>query len=59
MKAADERERRKRNLITIGVVLVLIVAAMVVEVGIKAPRLPIANNIVVFALFNLDRKSVV
>ncbi|MBI1893213.1 MAG: PAS domain S-box protein [Candidatus Rokubacteria bacterium] len=54
MMAADERERRKRNLITIGVILVLIVAAMVVEVGIKAPQLPIANNIVVFALFNLN-----
>src|SRR3990170_1428925 len=54
MMASDERDRRKRNLIILGVILVLIVAAMVVEVGIKAPRLPIANNIVVFALFNLN-----
>ncbi|MGH7264386.1 MAG: ATP-binding protein [Candidatus Rokuibacteriota bacterium] len=51
---ADERERRKRNLVVIVVVLFLLVTATAVEVGIKAPELPVASNVVVFALFNLN-----
>src|SRR3972149_3831728 len=54
MMTADERDRRKRNLVIIGVVLLLLVATTGVELGIKAPQVPIANNIVVFALFNLN-----
>ncbi|MBI3456738.1 MAG: HAMP domain-containing protein [Candidatus Rokubacteria bacterium] len=50
----DEREKRKRNLLIIAVVLFLLVAATAVEVGIKAPELPIASNVVVIALFNLN-----
>jgi two-component system nitrogen regulation sensor histidine kinase NtrY len=50
----DERERRKRNLAIIAVVLFLLVAATVVEVGIKVPELPVASNVVVIALFNLN-----
>ncbi len=49
-----EQDRRKRNLVIIAVVLVLLVAATVVEVGIKAPDLPVASNVVVIALFNLN-----
>ncbi|MGH7319568.1 MAG: ATP-binding protein [Candidatus Rokuibacteriota bacterium] len=49
-----EQDRRKRNLVIIAVVLVLLIAATVVEVGIKAPDLPVASNVVVIALFNLN-----
>ncbi len=50
----DERERRKRNLVLITVVLALLIAATAVEVGTKAPELPVASNVVVIALFNLN-----
>jgi two-component system, NtrC family, nitrogen regulation sensor histidine kinase NtrY len=50
----DEREKRKRNLAIIAVVLLLLVAATAVEVGIKLPDLPVASNVVVIALFNLN-----
>jgi two-component system nitrogen regulation sensor histidine kinase NtrY len=52
--ATDEREKRKRNLVVIAVVLFLLVTATAVEVGIKAPELPVASNVVVMALFNLN-----
>src|SRR5262249_8017022 len=49
-----EQERRKRNLLIIGVILVLLTVATVFEVGIRAPQIPVASNLVVFALFNLN-----
>ena len=52
--AIDEREKRKRNLVAIAVVLFLLVAATAVEVGIKVPEIPVASNVVVIALFNLN-----
>jgi two-component system nitrogen regulation sensor histidine kinase NtrY len=54
MMQTDEREKRKRNLVVIAVVLFLLVTATAVEVGIKAPELPVASNVVVIALFNLN-----
>ena len=51
---SDEQHRRKRNLLIIGVVLVLLVVATVFEVGIRAPQIPVASNLIVFALFNLN-----
>ncbi len=50
----DEQERRKRNLLIIGGILVLLVVASVFEVGIRAPQIPFASNLIVFALFNLN-----
>jgi two-component system nitrogen regulation sensor histidine kinase NtrY len=50
----DEQERRKRNLLIIGGILVLLVIATVFEVGIRAPQIPFASNLLVFALFNLN-----
>ena len=50
----DEQERRKRNLLIIGVILVLLIVATVFEVGIRAPQIPFASNLIVFALFNLN-----
>jgi two-component system nitrogen regulation sensor histidine kinase NtrY len=51
---AGEQEKRKRNLVVIAVVLCLLVTATAFEVGIKAPDLPVASNVVVIALFNLN-----
>ncbi len=51
---SDEREKRKRNLVVIALVLFLLVTVTAVEVGIKAPELPVASNVVVIALFNLN-----
>ena len=54
MPLTDDRDRRKRNLIVIGVILVLMVVATVAEVGIRTPQFPIANNLIVFGLLNLN-----
>ena len=51
---ADEQERRKRNLLIIAGILVLLIVATVFEVGIRAPQIPFASNLIVFALFNLN-----
>src|SRR5215470_4225413 len=45
-----EQERRKRNLLIIGVILVLLTVATVFEVGIRAPQIPFASNLIVFLL---------
>ncbi len=50
----DEQERRKRKLLIIGGILVLLIVATVFEVGIRAPQIPVASNLIVFALFNLN-----
>ncbi len=50
----DEQDRRKRNLLIIAGILVLLIVATVFEVGIRAPEIPVASNLVVFALFNLN-----
>jgi two-component system nitrogen regulation sensor histidine kinase NtrY len=50
----DEQEKRKRNLLLIGGILVLLVVATVFEVGIRAPHIPFASNLIVFFLFNLN-----
>ena len=54
MPLTDDRDRRKRNLIVIGVILVLMVVATVAEVGIRTPQFPVANNLIVFGLLNLN-----
>jgi two-component system nitrogen regulation sensor histidine kinase NtrY len=50
-----ESERRKRNLLIIGGLLLLLGAAVatVYEVGVRSPQIPLASNLLVFALFNL------
>ncbi|MEK7709152.1 MAG: PAS domain S-box protein, partial [candidate division NC10 bacterium] len=55
MPLTGESERRKRNLLIIGGLLILLVAAVatVYEVGIRSPQIPLASNLLVFALFNL------
>ena len=50
----DEQEKRKRNLLIIAGILILLVVATVFEVGIRAPQIPFASNLIVFFLFNLN-----
>ncbi len=55
MPLTGESERRKRNLLILGGMLILLVATVgtVYEVGIRSPQIPVASNLLVFALFNL------
>ncbi len=55
MPLTGDYERRKRNLLIIGGMLILLVAtvATVYEVGVRSPQIPLASNLLVFALFNL------
>lgn len=48
--------RRKRNLIIISSVIVFLVILTALEIGIRGPQyaIPIADNILVFALFNFN-----
>ena len=54
MPLLSEENRRKRNLLTILGFLVLVGVANVVDIGVYAPDLPIASNITIFALLNLN-----
>lgn len=49
-----EQRRRKRNLLIITGLLVLMVAGTVAEFELRVPQLPVASNLLVFALFNLN-----
>ena len=53
-RTTDEQDRRRRNLLIIGGILVLLTVASVFEVGIRAPQIPFASNLIVFFLFNLN-----
>jgi two-component system nitrogen regulation sensor histidine kinase NtrY len=50
----SEENRRKRNLLTILGFLLLVGVANVVDIGVYAPDLPLASNITIFALLNLN-----
>ncbi len=54
VRPPDDREKRKRNLVIIAAVLFVLVVATAVEVGIRMPDIPVASNVVVIALFNLN-----
>jgi len=54
MPLLSEASRRKRNLLVIGTILALVVGAGALDFGVFAPDLPVASNIVIFALFNLN-----
>src|SRR5919199_5273226 len=54
MPLLSEQNRRKRNLVIIGAFLLLVGGATAFDLGIFAPDLPVASNIVIFALFNLN-----
>src|SRR5438477_2902459 len=54
MPLLSEQNRRKRNLLIILCFLVLVGGLSVFDLGSFAPELPVASNIVIFALFNLN-----
>src|SRR5438445_743430 len=54
MPLLTEQSRRRRNLVIIGALLILAAAATAVNFEMRVPQLPLATNIVVFALFNLN-----
>jgi two-component system, NtrC family, nitrogen regulation sensor histidine kinase NtrY len=54
MPLLSDENRRKRNLVIIAAFVLLIGGASVFDLGAFAPDLPVASNIVVFALFNLN-----
>src|SRR5437867_6907975 len=54
MPLLTEQSRRRRNLVIIGALLILAAAATAVNFEMRVPQLPLASNIVVFALFNLN-----
>jgi two-component system nitrogen regulation sensor histidine kinase NtrY len=54
MPLLSEPNRRKRNLVIILAFLVLVGGLSAFDLGTFAPELPVASNIVIFALFNLN-----
>src|SRR5438552_13425184 len=54
MPLLSETNRRKRNLLVILAFLILVGGVSAFDLGIFAPDLPVASNIVIFALFNLN-----
>jgi two-component system nitrogen regulation sensor histidine kinase NtrY len=50
----SEQNRLKRNLLTILGFLLLVGVANLVDIGVYAPDLPLASNITIFALLNLN-----
>jgi two-component system, NtrC family, nitrogen regulation sensor histidine kinase NtrY len=54
MPLLSEQSRRKRNLVIISGTLLILALAGVLSLEMRAPELPVASNIVVFALFNLN-----
>ncbi len=54
MPLLTEQGRRQRNLVVITAFLLLLGIAGVLNLEMRVPQLPLASNIVVFALFNLN-----
>jgi len=54
MPLLSEESRRKRNLLIIAGFLLLVGTANLVDIGVYAPDLPLASNITIFALLNLN-----
>jgi len=50
----SEENRRKRNLVILAGFVLLVATANLLDVGVYAPELPLASNIAVFALLNLN-----
>jgi two-component system, NtrC family, nitrogen regulation sensor histidine kinase NtrY len=50
----SDENRRKRNLIILAGFVLLVGTANLLDVGVYAPELPLASNIAVFALLNLN-----
>jgi two-component system, NtrC family, nitrogen regulation sensor histidine kinase NtrY len=53
-ETSRDQGKRKRNLLIISGVLVVLVLASSFEFAVRAPQLPVASNLVVLALLNLN-----
>ena len=49
-----EQGKRKRNLILISATLVMLIVGSIFQFALRAPQLPVASNLVVLALLNLN-----
>ena len=49
-----EQGKRKRNLVLISATLVVLIVGSIFEFALRAPQLPVASNLVVLALLNLN-----
>src|SRR5574341_1011790 len=54
MPLLSDANRRKRNLLIIAGLLLFVGVANLVDIGVYAPDLPLASNITIFALLNLN-----
>jgi two-component system nitrogen regulation sensor histidine kinase NtrY len=54
MPLLSEQSRRKRNLVIISGTLLVLAIAGALSFEMRTPDLPVASNIIVFALFNLN-----
>jgi two-component system nitrogen regulation sensor histidine kinase NtrY len=54
MPLLSDQSRRRRNLVVIAALLLLAAGASVLNFEMRTPQLPVASNILVFALFNLN-----
>src|SRR5262249_17381085 len=50
----DDPQQRHRNLVIVAAILLVLGVATAVEVGLRLPDIPVASNVVVIALFNLN-----
>jgi two-component system, NtrC family, nitrogen regulation sensor histidine kinase NtrY len=54
MPLLSEHSRRKRNLVIIAGFLVLLGVASAFDLGVRAPDIPVASNVAIIALLNLN-----
>ena len=54
MPLLSEHSRRKRNLVIIGGFLVILGVASAFDFGVRAPDIPVASNVAIIALLNLN-----
>ncbi|MGH2394185.1 MAG: PAS domain-containing sensor histidine kinase, partial [Candidatus Limnocylindria bacterium] len=54
MPLLTEPSRRRRNIVVISALLAFVAVASVLNFEMRVPEVPLASNIVVFALFNLN-----
>src|SRR5712691_7669311 len=54
MPLLTERSRRKRNLVIITGFLLLLGIASAFDFGVRAPHIPVASNVAIIALLNLN-----
>src|ERR671935_3091502 len=54
MPLTSEKSRRKRNLVIITGFLLLLGVASAFDLGVRAPDIPVASNVAIIALLNLN-----